>query len=174
MPRLSSERGQGATEYILILALALIFILGLLFVFRNSIGGATQKMTAAVSGKAVEKSAGAGASEGSGGSEAAANSGGSDQKEKSAGAAGESPNDGAAAAAESGEGASESAAEGEQGAEENENSRIATKESGETGNQARGMNFAERGTRGVALWILIGIAGFLVLIVVYFLSATSR
>lgn len=160
MRNLSRERGQGATEYILIIALAIVFIVGLVYVFRSSIGSTTEKMTAVVSGKTVQTrtAADASASPSNDNDQSAENSQGGED------GSGSSP------------AGQDSSAAGKDSPEEtsDDGAVTANKGSGSSAGSTANGKIPRGSARGMTIWFLVAIAAILVLVVGYFLSASSR
>lgn len=159
----SRERGQGITEYVLIIAAGLLIILGALYLFRNTIAGTTRQMTDAVSGEKAQSAV----SDGDGST--AASDASQPQGDSDPQGGGDKPGSKEGDATEAGSSAEEAGEEGEE-----TQARIADNKAGSSGGSARG-DGAPRGTpRRITLVVLVVIAGVLVLIVGYFLIAASR
>lgn len=159
----SRERGQGITEYFLIIAMGIIIILGAMYLFRNTIAGTTRQVADAVSGKKAQAAVPDGASS-TAASDTPQQQGDSDSQGSETGTQSKESE-----AAEAGSSVEEADENGEDGG-----ALVAENDDGSSGGSARG-NDAPRATpRGVTIVVLVVIAGVLVLVVGYFLTASSR
>ena len=190
-----NQRGQGGTEYILIIALIVLSILVCAYLFRYSVNSSMKKIGAVLSGKKVESTASSnsgGGNESGGDANAAGGGQGSGEGGEQAGAAG-SEGGGAGDANAAGEGQSPAqggAANSSAGEDDSGASASGKKAVSSDGTVTRCVPGYEWGpdkdgnmdcqpvddgyNSGLTVWALIILGAILVLIVGYFFTASSR
>jgi hypothetical protein len=143
-------------EYVLIIVAVLVLIAGAAFLFRDSVGRSLNRFTGVLAGEAASEDSAADDADGSGDS-----SGEGQQSDTSQQA------DGGGQAASEASSTSGSAADGQGGS-------IKTARSAEDTSVGLPEEDLDPGwTGGVSIWVVGGVAAFMVLIVLYFLNASK-
>lgn len=189
----SSQRGQGGTEYILIIALVVLSILVCAYLFRDSVDSSIKKIGAVLSGKKVESTTSSSGGNESGG-DANAAGGGQESAEGAAqagaggsegGGTGEANSAGDGQSAAEGGGSNSSAGEDDSGASVSGKTAVSSDSTvtrcvpGYAWGPDKDGNMdcqpVDDGNNSkLTVWALIILGAILVLIVGYFFTASSR